>query len=550
MDETDAGEHQVAMTAGITEAQLRLLVESVRDYAIFLIDPRGIVISWNLGAQRIKGYRAEEIIGKHFSIFYDEADRLAGKPERELEVASKEGRYEEEGWRARKDGSLFWASVVLTRLQDDTGAILGFAKVTRDLTGRRQAEEDRRRLAEEEARRQAAEESRSRLARVQEELRRALAGREEALRRLEAERGRLYEILRQMPVGVAIVAARDRRYVFANEYAVNLLGANPVGRDLGTSPDYEILDGQGRVLSQEELPVARAVDRGTPVFGQELMIRNPAGGTRTVSLYAAPIRSASGEIESGIATFQDVTALRQAREAAERQARFREQFMAILGHDLRTPVAAVKASAQLLLRREVEPSVARAVARISQSADRMERMIADLLDLTRSRLGGGIPVHPAPAELGAICNQVVEELRVAHPDRHISFRATGQTWGTWDADRIAQVATNLLGNAIAYGARDEEVSISITHDPRPCWVRLEIHNGGSPIPEELKTMIFDPFRRGSTSDRSRGLGLGLFISHEIVRAHGGHMEVESEEGLGTTFTVHLPRRSTGTRDVP
>src|SRR5215207_2601783 len=138
-----------------SEERFRLLVEGVRDYAIFLLDPEGRIASWNEGAHRIKGYRAEEIIGRHFSTFYPAEDLAAGKPPRELEIASREGKYEEEGWRVRKDGSLFWASVLITALRGSDGSLVGFAKVTRDLTERRAAQEraiaDARRLAEAEA---------------------------------------------------------------------------------------------------------------------------------------------------------------------------------------------------------------------------------------------------------------------------------------------------------------------------------------------------------------------------------------------------------------
>src|SRR5713226_8227922 len=130
--------------------QFRLLVDTVRDYAIFLLSPDGLVMSWNAGAERIKGYAASEIIGKHFSTFYQPADARSGKPDDELRIATSEGRYEEEGWRVRKDGSLFWASVVITALRDERGEIVGFAKVTRDLSERKTAEEQRTALLDRE----------------------------------------------------------------------------------------------------------------------------------------------------------------------------------------------------------------------------------------------------------------------------------------------------------------------------------------------------------------------------------------------------------------
>ncbi|HEY1696691.1 MAG TPA: ATP-binding protein [Polyangiaceae bacterium] len=134
-----------------SEQRFRLLVESVADYAIFMLDPSGVVTTWNTGAQRIKGYRAEEIVGQHFSRFYPPDDVRAGKCEMELEGAAREGRYEDEGWRVRKDGTRFWANVVITALRDDTGRLVGFAKVTRDLTERKRAEEERLGLAEQAA---------------------------------------------------------------------------------------------------------------------------------------------------------------------------------------------------------------------------------------------------------------------------------------------------------------------------------------------------------------------------------------------------------------
>ena len=142
----------------VSEERFRLLVEGSKDYAIFMLDPTGRIASWNPGAERIKQYRADEIIGQHFSRFYSADDVQAGKPERELQVASTEGRYEEEGWRLRKDGSRFWANVIITALRDDTGKLRGFSKVTRDMTDRKQAEENARRLLQEETARRTAEE--------------------------------------------------------------------------------------------------------------------------------------------------------------------------------------------------------------------------------------------------------------------------------------------------------------------------------------------------------------------------------------------------------
>src|ERR1051326_5917220 len=145
-----------------SEEMFRLLVANVQDYAIFMLDPNGYIASWNAGAHRIKGYTAEEIIGKHFSIFYPEEDIRSGKPPRELQIARDYGVYEEEGWRLRKDGSRFWANVIITAVHDETGRLRGFAKVTRDITERKQAEETQRALLQQREARLTAEEERRR----------------------------------------------------------------------------------------------------------------------------------------------------------------------------------------------------------------------------------------------------------------------------------------------------------------------------------------------------------------------------------------------------
>lgn len=365
---------------GQSEERFRLLVESVKDYAIFILDPGGHVLTWNLGAERIKGYRADEIIGKHFSIFYPPEDIAAGKTERELEVAGRTGRFEDEDWRIRKDGSRFWANVVITALRNPDGSLLGFAKVTRDLTERREAEETRRELVVERA-------------------------------KLE-EKARIQE--------------------------------------------------------------------------------------------------------------------------------FQERFLAILGHDLRNPLASIDMGAGILRQLSKDPAMTRILDRMQSSSLRMSRMIEQILDLTRARLAGGLPLDPRPMDLRALISHVVEELQVVHPLRRIELRS-GPLPGVWDADRLEQVFSNLIGNALLYGDPATPVTIDARNDGR--LVSVEVHNGGVPIPDDLQSTIFSPFRRGerdSRSSKTSGLGLGLYISREVTLAHAGDLELRSSAREGTTFRVILP----------
>ncbi|WP_426756873.1 ATP-binding protein [Myxococcus sp. Y35] len=229
-------------------------------------------------------------------------------------------------------------------------------------------------------------------------------------------------------------------------------------------------------------------------------------------------------------------------EAARQTAVFREQFLGILGHDLRNPLQAISGNAALLLRYGGlgEPQ-RKAVNRISISADRMARMINDLLDFTRTRLGGGYALSRARMNLHDVVRQVVEELEVAHPMRRFELTLAGNGWGEWDADRIAQAASNLVGNAVQYSPEDTSVSVAVRDDEG--GIRLDVHNWGLPIPEERLAHIFDPFVRAQDmrSAQRNGLGLGLYITHEIVRAHGGVLQVTSTSHEGTRFWLRLPR---------
>jgi signal transduction histidine kinase len=224
--------------------------------------------------------------------------------------------------------------------------------------------------------------------------------------------------------------------------------------------------------------------------------------------------------------------------------RFRDLFIGMLGHDLRNPLNAVNVAAHVL--EEVGPlttAQAKAVGRIRNSASRMTRMIAQVLDFTRVRAGGGIPLDRKPSDLKAICMHAVDELAVGNPERVIDAAYRGDTAGLWDADRLAQVFSNLVGNALAHGRSDSPVRVLV--DGTGSAVSCSVHNQGRPIPPALIPSLFDPFRRAvyGKSVGTGGLGLGLFIAQHIIRAHGGTIDVQSSEVDGTRFTFQLPRAS-------
>jgi two-component system sensor histidine kinase/response regulator len=218
--------------------------------------------------------------------------------------------------------------------------------------------------------------------------------------------------------------------------------------------------------------------------------------------------------------------------------RLQEMFTAVLGHDLRSPLSALIMSAEVLARRP-DPSVSAVGERLLRSGRWMGRMIDDLLDLTRTRAGGGMPVTPARVDLLPLAERVVQERACIVPDKTVQFTTCGDLVGEWDEDRLAQVLSNLLGNALRHGS-SPAVQLHIDGNT-PQQVRLRVANGGT-IPAEIRSQIFDPFRSGrSQASRSEGLGLGLYIVQQIVWAHGGTLLLESGDER-TVFIVDLPRR--------
>lgn len=235
---------------------------------------------------------------------------------------------------------------------------------------------------------------------------------------------------------------------------------------------------------------------------------------------------------------------RQRQELAD-TLRLNEELMAVVGHDLRNPLDVILMTAELLQSDAQSPDVRKCGERLRRSGNRMRQIIDELLDMTRARLGGGIPIEPRPADLLQITKSVVSEMETAHPERRVQLQVDGEFSGTWDAPRLEQVISNLLGNAVRHGAPDSAVKVTLKGDAER--VVLCVHNAGH-IPPQLLPRVFEPFQSSNREPRSRagGLGLGLYIVQQIVLAHGGSVDVQSTPNDGTTFHVVLPRVSTAT----
>jgi signal transduction histidine kinase len=232
---------------------------------------------------------------------------------------------------------------------------------------------------------------------------------------------------------------------------------------------------------------------------------------------------------------RDRVALADERATAE----LREQFIAVLGHDLRNPLSSILMSAGFLLALPQEPRQQTVLERIQGSGERMSRMIDDIMDFARGRLGGGMTLTVEPVEVDALVAQVVDEIASGRPDRAVRFAPAGAGTASLDRSRVAQMLSNLVSNAVEHGAPGEPVEVSAT-----CGgdrVVLAVANRGEPIPPEVVPRLFEPYVRPERKGPRPGLGLGLYIANEIARAHGGTIRAESSLEAGTVFTVELPR---------
>ena len=299
----------------------------------------------------------------------------------------------------------------------------------------------------------------------------------------------------------------------------------------GSSSDQRLDDVHGG------LPIVAVVLRtqlaATVAYAQVVVARDTA---RRASTLAAALDTARADLARALGDSARLI------EELGAEKEVRERLIGIVGHDLRTPLSAILATAQLALRRGglPEPAVD-AIVRIQRSAQRMARMIAQLLDLTKARLGGGIPIDRKPVDVDAICREAVAEVASGNERSAVRYRGPERpAMLECDPDRITEIVSNLVGNAIKYGDPTRAIDVTLTEASNE--LHLAVHNEGTPVATELIPFLFNPFRRGNDLERRHdSLGLGLFIVDAIVRAHAGTIEVRSTTAEGTTFTVRLPR---------
>ncbi|MEP7125303.1 MAG: PAS domain S-box protein [Byssovorax sp.] len=327
---------------------------------------------------------------------------------------------------------------------------------------------------------------------------------------------------------------------------------NAEGRQTEDSPTWRAFTGQTveewlgagsqtSAIHPDDREAARlawtaAVATRTP-YDVEYRLRRVDGEHRCVVARGIPVLNDDGTVREWVGTITDIEDKKRVEAELAASMILREQLLAIVGHDLQSPLAAILFDSQRLKRDGATPAESRSVARIAGAAGRMSRMITQILDLSRARLGGGILLDLQSASLSELCRRVIEELEVANPGRAIVYEAPTEVTARIDPDRFAEVISNLVGNAIQHGA-DSTVTVRLGASLRHAL--LEVHNLGEPIPAEILPHLFDPFRRGKRETKSSSLGLGLYIAYQIVAAHEGTLTVTSTREDGTRFTVKLP----------
>ena len=487
------------------EERFRLMVESIRDYAIFMLDPNGCIMTWNKGAERLKQYSADEIIGQHFSKFYPPEDLAAGKPQKELEIAVAEGRVEDEGWRLRKDGSRFWASVVITAIYDSGGKLTGFAKVTRDLTERRAAEEQLRESEEQF--------------------------------RLLVDRVEEYAIYLLDPTGRVMSwnnGAEKIKGFVASEIIGKHFSCFYAAEDVAAGLPQRNLDAAARL--------GHIRDQGTRV--------RKDGSRFHADVVITALLDDSGRLRGFSKVTRDLSDQIRAREiesekmAAVKANAAKDEFLAKLSHELRTPLTPALAAASFMAENisELPEKFSEDVHVIRRNVQLEARLIDDLLDLTRITTGK-IDLHQQRVDGHAVAR---DALTIARSDIHRKKIIVTTDWSApdhhlWaDPVRIEQVFWNLINNAVKFTGPGGELRLQTWNENGN--FNFAITDTGIGIEPDRQASLFTAFEQGEreTARKFGGLGLGLTICKNLVELHGGTIQVTSRgRSFGTTAAVVL-----------
>ena len=479
-----------------TDDIYRKAIEDIRDYAIFMTDPDGLITNWNVGAEHILGYSEEEIIGKDVAKLFTPEDRAKDIPQKELSTAALVGRAEDERWHMRRDGSRFWASGVVTPVRDHTGKLIRFSKVMRDMTERN---------------------------------------------RLTEERDRFFALSMDMLTIVNL----DGRFQRVNPAFQTVLGFSE--EELLTMSLFELVHPDDRPKTVNEYEKLAA---GEPTKSMDNRLRSKEGMYKWVAWSYFPVP------EDGLAfgVGRDVTELRNIQEVLRLRAeelenanRVKDEFLATMSHELRTPLTSILGWSRLLDSNQLsEKEKERAVHIIQRNAEAQAKLIEDLLDVSRI-ITGKLRIEFQPVSFASIAESAINSLRPAIDAKQLQLEMTidpaaGPILG--DPARLQQIVTNLLSNAIKFTPNGGKIEVGL--ERFDSHVRLKVRDSGVGIPTEHLPHIFERFRQVDSSNvrAHGGLGLGLAIVDYLVRQQGGTVSALSAgTGKGATFTVEFPLTS-------
>jgi PAS domain S-box-containing protein len=509
--------------------ELVLLVDSVVDYAIFLLSPAGQIRTWNLGAERTMGYAEEEAVGTHFSRFYTPEDLASKKPDRELQEAAAMGRVEDQGWRVRKDGTRFWANTIITPLRGANGELRGFAKVTRDLSERREAEERLRRS---------------------EELFRLLVDsvKDYAIFMLDATGH-----IATWNQGAQRLKQYKREEVLGKHFSIFY-------------PPEDVRDHKPERELAEAIAVGSVEDEGWRV--------RKDGSRFWANVVITAVRDEKGALRGFAKVTRDMTARKEAEEtrrslleqrearvqaeeerhhaelsyvSAQEANRAKDEFLMTLSHELRTPMTAILGWSRMLpMIKPSDPMFREAVSAIARSADLQAKLIDDVLDVSRI-VSGKLRLSLNTEDVAPVLRSAVDAVRPSAEARSIDIAtklSPDLGTATFDPTRLQQIVWNLLSNAIKFTPKKGIVELSAKRTAS--HLQISVRDSGEGIDLEFLPHVFEAFRQAeSPSTRVHGgLGLGLSIVRYLAEAHGGMVSAESEgRGKGACFTVTLPIRA-------
>ncbi|MGZ5253451.1 MAG: PAS domain S-box protein [Flavitalea sp.] len=509
-------EKSLELQLRMSEEKYRLMIDSVKDYAIFLIDATGHIVTWNEGAKHTKGYLQEEIVGKHFSIFYTAEDLKNEKPARELVIAAKTGKYEEEGWRVKKNGSVFWANIVLTALFNDKNSLIGYSKVTRDLTERKLNEE--------------------------------------FLRQSEER----YRLLVEQVIDYGIFMMDNKgRIVSWNEGAKNISGYN-IEEILGKY--FSIFYPEEDIISNKpsrELRIAKQtgkyeeegwrLKKDGSKFWASIVITAVYNHDKTLIGYSKVTRDLSERKASETALkesydqYKKLTAeLRKINDELSYTNRELEQFTSIVSHDLQEPVRTIKSFLQLInirLENHEYDDLIIFVNKAINASNRMRELIQNLLNYSQLTKEEIIEKSIGVRELIGLSLQNLKAA-IDAANAEINIETEVETI-QGDPVQLVQLIQNLISNALKF-TDNSSPQILIRCSMENDHVKFSVSDNGIGIDRSDSEKIFEIFRRLHTKKEYPGTGIGLAICKKIVDMHKGRIWPESEPGKGTTFhfTLH------------